>query len=101
MKVRIFKPARSTMTSGRAKTRKWVIEAVTTSKRQPEPLMGWISSEDTLNQILLKQFDTSEDAINHAEREGWDYTVATVQERKIKPRSYMDNFKHFSPADEA
>lgn len=89
------------MQSGRGKAQQWVIEAVTTSKRQPEPLMGWVSSEDTLNQIFIRRFNSTEEAIAHAEREGWDYTVAAAQERKVRPRSYMDNFKYIPPSKEA
>lgn len=89
------------MQSGHGKTQKWVIDAVPTSKRTPEPLMGWVSSEDTLNQIFMRQFDSAEEAIAHAEREGWEYSVQIPQERKVRPRSYMDNFKYFPPAEEA
>ena len=101
MKVRIYKPSRSAMQSGPGKAKQWVIEAVTTSKRQPESLMGWISSEDTLNQIMIRRFDNAQEAIAHAEREGWEYSVGVAQERKVRPRNYMDNFKYIPPADEA
>ena len=62
--------------------------------------MGWTSSEDTLNQVRLK-FPTREEAIAHAERQGWDYTVTVERERKVLPRSYMDNFKYVPPTEEA
>lgn len=99
MQVRIYKPSKSAMQSGHGKGKQWIIEAVPTSKRQPEPLMGWVSSEDTLNQIFLKKFGSAEEAISHAEREGWHYSVQIAQERKVRPRSYMDNFKYIPPAE--
>lgn len=97
MKVRIYKPAKSAMQSGRAKTGQWVLEYETISKRQPEPLMGWCSSNDTLNQVLLK-FDTVEQAVAFAEDKGWDYSVATDHIRKVRPRNYVDNFVYRGPA---
>ncbi len=98
MKVQIFNPARSTMQSGLAKTQQWVIEYEALSGRNPEPLMGWSSSEDTLNQVRIK-FPSKEAAIAHAEREGWEYSIAINQQRKVKPRNYGDNFRYIPPAD--
>ena len=98
MKVRIYKPSASAMQSGTARTNKWVLEMEPQSKRSPEPLMGWAQSKDTLAQIRLT-FDTKEAAIEHAKMQDWDYTVAVSREKKVKPRSYMDNFKYF-PAEE-
>ncbi len=86
------------MQSARGKTKHWVLEYEITSKRTPEPLMGWVSSEDTLNQVKL-QFETKEDAISYAENKGWDYSVAISRDRKIRPRNYMDNFKHVPSED--
>lgn len=98
MKVRIYSPAKSAMQSGHGKTRQWIIEYESVSARNPEPLMGWSSSEDTLNQVKLK-FPSREAAIARAEQEGWDYTVAIDQERKVKPRNYGDNFKYYPPEE--
>jgi len=98
MKVRIYSPAKSTMQSGQGKACHWVIEYESVSARNPEPLMGWSASQDTLNQVKIK-FPTKESAIAHAEREGWDYSVAVTQKRKVKPRSYADNFKYFPPEE--
>ena len=98
MKVRIYKPAKSAMQSGKGKTERWVLEYETTSRRAPEPLMGWSASEDTLNQVQLK-FDSCEQAIAFAEQKGWQYNVATDRERKVTPRNYGDNFRYI-PAEE-
>ncbi len=86
------------MQSGRGKTGKWVLDYETISARQPEALMGWTSSEDTLNQVSLK-FDTQEAAIDFATRKGWDYILSAPNERKLKPRNYGDNFRYV-PAEE-
>lgn len=87
------------MQSGRANMAEWVLEYELETPRRPEPLMGWVSSEDTLNQVQIK-FLTKDAAIAFAEKEGFDYTVSEAQTRKVKPQSYIDNFK-YQPAEKA
>lgn len=91
--VKIFRPTKNTMQSGRAKTKQWVMECELETKRQPEALMGWVSSGDTLNQLRMT-FDTVEEAVALAQKNGWDYTVIEPQQRDLKGRTYMDNFKY-------
>ena len=98
MKVKIYKPARNTMQSGRSNSKKWVLEYETETARRPEPLMGWTSANDTLNQMRMS-FDSKEAAIDFAKNEGWEYTVSEPHARKITPRNYIDNFK-YRPAEE-
>lgn len=100
MKVRIFKPSKTTTQSGHGKSDKWVVEADTTSGKKSEPLMGWTSSEDTLGQIRMP-FDTKESAIAFVEKKGWEYTVAVDKTRKVKPRNYGDNFRYVPPKETA
>jgi hypothetical protein len=97
MKVRIYKPSKNAMQSGRAKIKSWLLECETATARQPESLMGWTASGDTLNQIKM-YFHSAEDAVAYAEEQGWQYTVAAPKKRSVRPRSYMDNFKYESPA---
>src|SRR3546814_925389 len=92
MQVRIYRPAKTAMQSGRGGTKDWVLEHELPTPRRPEPLMGWISSGDTLNQVRLL-FATREEAIAYAERRGLDYTVEPEQVRRVIPRNYVDNFK--------
>ena len=92
MRVRIYRPSKNAMQSGRANVKLWRIEPELESARVPEPVMGWVSSEDTMNQIKLK-FSTAEAAIRYAERMGWEYVCDAAHERAINPRSYVDNFK--------
>ncbi|HYD99832.1 MAG TPA: ETC complex I subunit [Alphaproteobacteria bacterium] len=96
MQVRIFQPARNAMQSGRGRTKSWVLEYEPQTPRRPEPLMGWVSSGDTLNQVRMT-FATKEDAIAYAERHGLKYDVADPHERKVKPRNYADNFRYVPP----
>ena len=96
MDVKIYSPAKTTMQSGRGRTDRWVLEYELETRREPERLMGWMSSGDTLNQVRLN-FASAEDAISFAEKKGWLYTVLPVQERILKPRNYVDNFKYIPP----
>ncbi|MGH1456165.1 MAG: ETC complex I subunit [Alphaproteobacteria bacterium] len=98
MNVKIYKPTKNAMQSGRAGLNDWVLEYNTTSSRQAEPLMGWTSSKDTLNQVRLK-FDTCDDAVAFAEGKGWDYDVTPESVRRVKPKNYTDNFKYIPPED--
>jgi len=100
MNVRIFKPSKNAMQSGRGKTHQWILEHEDLSARRPEHLMGWTSSNDTLNQVRLR-FDSAQEAIAFAEEKGWPYTVLPDQGRKLRPRNYVDNFKYIPPEDSA
>src|SRR5688572_31500026 len=93
MQARIFKPAKTAMQSGRAGTQqKWVLEFAPSSRRELDPLMGWTSSDDTRRQLRLS-FETREEAVAYAEREGISYVVAEPQARKLTPKAYADNFR--------
>jgi hypothetical protein len=92
-KARIYRPSKSAMQSGRANTRKWVLEYEQATPRLPDPLMGWISAADTLNQVRLR-FDTLEEAERFAKERGIDYEIIEPQQRKPKPKSYADNFRY-------
>ena len=92
MQARIYRPAKTVMQSGRGRTRSWVLEFDLATPRRPEPLMGWTSSGDTLNQVRLT-FDTRDEAEAYAKRKGLKYVVEPVHERRVRPRNYADNFK--------
>jgi len=92
MQARIFRPAKTAMQSGRAGTEKWVLEFAPAARREADPLMGWTSSDDTRRQLRLR-FDTQEEAVAYAEREGIPYVIEAPQERKLQPKAYADNFR--------
>ena len=92
MPARIYKPAKSAMQSGLARTKQWLLVFEQDKPREIEPLMGWTSSGDTRQQLRL-WFDTKEEAIAYAEREGIAYRVEEPQEMKRRVASYSDNFK--------
>ena len=91
--VRIYRPTKTAMQSGRAKTNEWLLEFAPGAREEADPLMGWAGSGDTLNQVRLF-FATKDEAIAFAEREGHIYTVVEERSAKApKPKSYSDNFK--------
>lgn len=97
MKVRIFRPARTAMQSGEALTHKWVLEFEPTLPRSRDQLMGWTGSADMWRQIRLR-FDTLEEAIAYADRQGYTYTVQMPHRAKRRAKSYADNFRYRPPA---
>lgn len=93
MTARIYRPAKSAMSSGTAKTRQWVLEFVNDTGREVDPLMGWTSSEDTQAQVRLR-FPTKEAALDYAKEHGIDAAVTDPHKRKpnVRPRGYGENF---------
>ena len=51
MRARIYQPPKNAMQSGRAGTHEWVLEFERLSPQRPDPLMGWIGSSDTQQQV--------------------------------------------------
>jgi ETC complex I subunit conserved region len=91
--ARIYQPAKTAMQSGRWLTRKWVLEYEPATPRQPDPLMGWASAADTLNEVRL-HFATLDEARAFAEKHGLDYVVIPPHKAIEKPKSYADNFRY-------
>jgi hypothetical protein len=91
--ARIHQPAKSAMQSGRAQTRKWVLEYEPASRRDPDPLMGWSSAKDTLNEVQLR-FDTLDEAVAFAKKHGLEYTLIEAKAPTPKAKSYADNFRY-------
>lgn len=72
--ARIFKPGRSVMTSGKARTKDWWLVFERRSAPYIEPLTGWTGGNDTLTQVELT-FPTLKAAVAYAERQGFNYRV--------------------------
>ena len=89
-KAKIYKPSKTAMQSGMANTKNWLLE-FDTLNTEIEPLMGWVSSKDTMSEVKL-QFATKEQAINYAKKNDIDYYVVEPKKRKIIKKSYTDNF---------
>src|SRR5438552_18360983 len=87
MAARIYKPARTAMQSGTAKTKEWVLDYEPEQPRAVEPLMGWTSSGDMKQQLRLA-FDSKEEAIAYCERNGIAYQVFETPPAKRQRISY-------------
>ena len=93
MTARIYKPARTAMQSGTAKTKEWVLDYEPEQRRAIEPLMGWTSSGDMKQQLRL-QFDTKDEAVAYCERNGIAYEVFESPPLKCPRIAYADNFAY-------
>lgn len=93
MQARIYRPAKTAMSSGAAKTHQWVLEFAPECPRDLDPLMGWTSSSDMNSQVRIR-FDSKEAALRYAEDNGIDAVVMEPKPRKsnVRPRGYGENF---------
>ncbi len=93
MPARIYRPSKTAMSSGTARTKHWVLEYASSTAREVDPLMGWTSNDDTQTQVRLR-FSTKEAALDYAKENGIDAIVVDPKTRKpnIRPRGYGENF---------
>ncbi|MGE6740177.1 ETC complex I subunit [Allorhizobium pseudoryzae] len=92
MTAKIYRPAKTAMQSGKAKTHLWVLEFDQEEPRRIDPILGYTSSSDMKQQVRLT-FETQELAQAYAERNGIDYRVIPPKEAKRQAVSYSDNFR--------
>jgi hypothetical protein len=92
MVARIYQPVKNAMQSGRANTRKWVLEYEPEQPRYLDPVMGWTGSGDMKSQLRLK-FSSRDAAVDYAKRNNIPFTVIPSHDRKIKIKSYAENFR--------
>ena len=78
------------MQSGRGKLKTWVLE-FETKDPSINPLMGWETSTDTLEEVILK-FSTKEQAIEYSEKNNISYTIIEPKKKEFVIKSYADNF---------
>ena len=91
--VIIYKPTKSAMQSGLATNKFWILKYISYSKTDLDPVMGWSGSNDTSKQIVLK-FNSKDEAIDYAELHSLKFRVLNNNTKKIKPKSYSDNFSY-------
>ena len=89
-KAKIYKPTKTAMQSGSRNTKKWLLE-FDTLNTGVNPLMGWVTSKDTMSEVKL-EFSTKEQAVNYAKKNNINYNIIEPQKRKIIKKSYSDNF---------
>ena len=89
-KAKIYIPAKTAMQSGRGKLKNWVLE-FTTKDPSINPFMGWETSSDTLEEVILK-FPSKEKAIEYAEKNNISYNIVEPNKKEFVIKSYADNF---------
>ncbi len=89
-KAKIYIPSKTAMQSGRGKLKKWVLQ-FETKDPSINPLMGWETSTDTLEEVILK-FSSKKQAIEYAENNNISYTVIDSKKKEFVIKSYADNF---------
>ena len=89
-KAKIYIPTKTAMQSGRGKIKNWVLE-FETKDPSINPLMGWETSTDTLEEIILK-FSTKDQAIEYAKKNNISYKVIEPKKKEFVIKSYADNF---------
>jgi len=93
MFAKIYKPTKTSMQSGLAQTKKWILEFNTEIPKTTEPLMGWTSSLDTREQVKLN-FLSLDDAIDYAKSNNIQFEVIKSNVRRYKSKAYSDNFSY-------
>ncbi|KAF9393525.1 hypothetical protein CPC16_001829 [Podila verticillata] len=92
---RIFQQAKGATQSGIVNTGNWRLDFDTElgAGRFENELMGWASSSDYMQALQMK-FNTKEDAIAFADKQGWDFTIQEPNKKIFKKKVYADNFKY-------
>ena len=78
------------MQSGRGKLKSWVLK-FETKDSSINPLMGWETSSDTLEEVILK-FPSKQKAIDYAKKNNIAFTVIEPKQKDFVIKSYADNF---------
>jgi hypothetical protein len=93
MPAKIYRPAKTAMQSGKAKTHLWVLEYEQEKARVIDSVTAYTGSGDMRQQLKLT-FETRELAEAYAQREGIEYRVIEPKEATRKSVSYTDNFRY-------
>ena len=89
-KAKIYIPSKTAMQSGRGKLKNWILE-FETKDPSINPLMGWETSSDTLEEVTLK-FPTKEKAVAYAKENNISYKIIEPNKKEFVIKSYADNF---------
>ncbi|CAL9915292.1 NADH dehydrogenase (ubiquinone) Fe-S protein 4 [Candidatus Liberibacter solanacearum] len=94
MLARIYNKSKSSTQSGKkGRTGKWVLEFERHIAPYIEPLLGYTSSKDTLQQVKLF-FLSLEEAEKYAKDHEIQYHVIPLHKESQKKLSYQNNFSY-------
>ena len=91
--AKIYRPAKTAMQSGRAKTQRWLLEFERPAPGRPDALMGWNTMPDTIAEVKL-WFETKEEAVAYATAKNIPYTVQEPHKAVQQPKAYAENFSY-------
>ena len=89
-KAKIYIPSRTATQSGKGKTKKWLLK-FQTREGGVNPLMGWQTSDDTMDEVVL-EFSTKEKAIDYAKKNNISFKIIEPKKKEFVIKSYADNF---------
>ena len=92
MLARIFRPSKTAMQSGKAKTQAWVLEFEPTDARRSDPLMGWTQTGDTESSQVRLAFESRDEALRYADQHGIAFQIIDPHPPKRIIKAYADNF---------
>ncbi|MDF3034310.1 MAG: complex subunit region [Alphaproteobacteria bacterium] len=93
VQARIYRPAKTAMQSGKAKSRQWILEFCPKGPSFIDPLMGWQGSTDTLHHLRLT-FRSLQSAMAYASQNNLTVQVETDHTPVAIPKAYADNFRY-------
>ena len=89
-KAKIYIPSKTATQSGKGKIKKWVLK-FESRHGTVNPLMGWESSDDTMNEVIL-EFSSKDSAIDYAKKHNIHYELIEPKKSDFIIKSYADNF---------
>jgi len=92
MLARIFRPSKTAMQSGRAKSAGWVLEFEPSAARRQDALMGWTVTSDTESSQVRLSFETKDEAVRYADAHGIAFQLIDPAPAKRIIKAYADNF---------
>ena len=92
-KVVIFRGTRTPTQSGNFKSKFWYLKFDKLVDYEEDTMTGWKGSAVPENTSKLK-FTTLESAISYAENKNYSYRILSNSNKKIRIKSYADNFKY-------
>ncbi|MFA5123446.1 ETC complex I subunit [Zavarzinia sp.] len=93
MQARIYLPTKNAMQSGKANSRRWVLEFEPEAIRRLDPLMGWTGTTDMNGEVKMT-FETKDEAVAYCEKHRIPYEVQDPKPVTFKLKTYADNFKY-------
>lgn len=92
MKVKISRPTKSAMQSGKRNTKRWLVTPIEEANiRSVNPVTGWVSASDTSSQFRF-EFATKEEAIKFAQNRNFVFEIEEPKIASVKQKSYAGNF---------